>query len=195
MRLGFCHQTSPRHGWIDSSDSSFLNFMGLSSVKTFAAASERPLMREVAEVPKYLIEDFTRHLFRMGPTARVFPSQMEFTVGEINTGKADFIGWLLEKNPQDIPDCDQTLGDFLQRVSRDAARKVRDSLLAQQNQSASGEAAEIPTEVFHEYVREVLEWPTDSLVTEEAIDYVVNGIADGRYDFPGWARERGMRLS
>lgn len=167
--------------------------MGISSVKAFTSASERPLMREMAEVPVHLMEDFTRHLFRLGPKSRVFQSQMEVTIHEINTGKADFIGWLMEKHPEDIPECDQALGDFLQRASQDAAERIRETL-ENARAGAQPSEAEIPKELFEDYVREIHGLEPGATIEESAMEDVISGIAEGRHDFPRWAFKRGYRL-
>lgn len=164
--------------------------MPVRDVKTFVADGGSPLLRDVAEVPRELVEDFARHLFRLSPSSRIFDSQLEFALQEINTGQADFLGWWLEHRTDSLPSCDKTREDLIARASE----KTRLKLAVDSNSNAADsdepQVAEVPKDVFEVFARHVLGFPPDKILGPSSIRAVVNGIADGTLDFLGWARER-----
>ncbi len=155
--------------------------MGLNSVRPFQSSPDAALLREMAEVPKDLVEDFARDLFRMGPGSRVFPSQLEFAINEINTGKEDFLGWLLEAHPDKTPESQIAMQDFLQRTERRAeAAKIHEQLADPEV------AAEIPISIIEDFAREVHGLMPDDPVDEDILAATVAGIADGSLPFLDW---------
>ncbi|MEX1117856.1 MAG: hypothetical protein WEB60_03595 [Terrimicrobiaceae bacterium] len=155
--------------------------MGLNSVRPFQSSPDAALLRDMAEVPKELVEDFARDLFRMSPGSRVFPSQLEFAINEINSGKEDFLGWLLQAHPDKNPESQHAMQDFLQRTER------RAEVAKIQEQLADPEvSAEIPVSIVEDFAREVHGLQTREEVSEDMLSATVTGIADGSLPFLEW---------
>jgi hypothetical protein len=155
--------------------------MGLNSVRPFQSSPDAALLREMAEVPKALVEDFARDLFRMGPESRVFPSQLEFAINEINSGKEDFLGWLLEAHPDKTPESQIAMQDFLQRTERQAVVAKIQEQLADPEVSA-----EIPISIIEDFAREVHGLQAEDEITDDLLAATVSGIADGSLPFLDW---------
>ncbi len=155
--------------------------MGLSSVRPFQSSPDAALLREMAEVPKELVEDFARDLFRMGPGSRVFPSQLEFAINEINSGKEDFLGWLLEAHPEKTPESQIAMQDFLQRTEkREVAAKIHEQL------SHPEVETEIPVTIIEDFARQIHGLQPEDPVDEGTLTATVAGIADGSLPFLDW---------
>jgi len=155
--------------------------MGLNSVRPFQSSPDAALLRDMAEVPKELVEDFARDLFRMGPGSRVFPSQLDYAINEINTGKEDFLGWLLEAHPDKTPESQHAMQDFLQRTERGA-----EAVKIQQQLSDPEVSAEIPVTIIEDFAREVHGLQTGDPVDQDTLTATVSGIADGSLPFLEW---------
>jgi hypothetical protein len=155
--------------------------MGLNSVRPFQSSPDAALLRDMAEVPKSLVEDFARDLFRMAPESRVFPSQLEFAINEINSGKEDFLGWLLEAHPDKTPESQIAMQDFLQRTERQAIiEKIQDQLADPEV------SAEIPISIIEDFAREVHGLQPADDVDDDLLSATVSGIADGSLPFLDW---------
>ncbi len=173
------HET--QHSTFLQQEPAFRLAMGLNSVRPFQSSPDAALLRDMAEVPKELVEDFARDLFRMGPGSRVFPSQLEFAINEINSGKEDFLGWLLEAHPDKTPESQHAMQDFLQRTERQAvAAKIQEQLTDPEV------AAEIPISIVEDFAREIHGLRSEDPVDEATLAATVSGIADGSLPFLDW---------
>jgi hypothetical protein len=154
--------------------------MDAEKVRPIRNTLNRDLTREMAEVPKELVEEFAREFLRLKPGARVFQTQLEMVIEEINFGRADFIEWVLRIRPDQLPDCSQTVADFVQRVSPEVVEAI----------------ADLPREVEVDawqvelFARETLGIPDDSELSAAQLEVVIEGIANARYDFRSWVEAR-----
>jgi|GEM_PF-3175880 len=167
--------------------------MGLRNVRRFQLANAA-LVPEIAEVPRWLVEDFARSRFRLDAGAPLFPSQFQYALEEINNGHADFIGWLLREHPNDIPDCMVSLGDLLQRTHEAAELESILPKAGSEDVTAEGEAEntgqEILREDFEAFGREVFGLSPADPIDSELEVRLLDGIASGDFDIMGWLESR-----
>ena len=163
--------------------------MGLSSIRRLKFLENLALVPEIAEVPKELVEEFSRDYFWLPKNAHVFASQLSYTIEEINSGRADFLGWLVRRNPADAPEGDDSIAEPPQRA---VVGLLEDSHESASSPLDGAAEAEVPKEIFDAFVRECCRVPDHEPIDDKQRESVLRQIADGELDFLCWAKSAGF---